>query len=171
MGQLVAIAFPTQDRAQQVMRELAELQGEELIDLEDAVYVTKDERGRVRLHQGEKLAAWGGVSGALWGMLFGVLFFVPLLGTAIGAGLGALTGAAADYGIDDDFMRRLAGEMKPGSSAVFVLLRRAEPDRVLPRLARFGGTVLHTSLAADAEERLRHALSADGPAQPAARAA
>jgi uncharacterized membrane protein len=49
---------------------------------------------------------------------------------------------------------------KPGSSALFVLVRRAMPDKVLPELSPFGGTVLRTFLSNEQEERLRQALQA-----------
>jgi hypothetical protein len=39
-----------------------------------------------------------------------------------------------------------------------VLVRRATPDRVLPELRPFGGTVLRTSLSTEQEARLRQAL-------------
>jgi uncharacterized membrane protein len=37
-------------------------------------------------------------------------------------------------------------------------VRRATPDKVVPELQPFGGTVLRTSLSTDQEERLRQAL-------------
>jgi uncharacterized membrane protein len=55
-------------------------------------------------------------------------------------------------------MRSLGATIAPGSSALFVLVRRATPDKVLPELRPFGGKVLQTSLSHEQEERLRHAL-------------
>jgi uncharacterized membrane protein len=78
----------------------------------------------------------------------------------VGAGAGALSGALVDYGIDDAFIRSLGATIAPGSSALFVLVRRATPDKVLPELSPFGGTVLRTSLSNEQEERLRQALQA-----------
>jgi uncharacterized membrane protein len=73
---------------------------------------------------------------------------------------GTLSGALADVGIDDAFMRELASTLKPGSSALFVLVRRATPDRVLDELKGFGGKVLRTSLYKEDEARLQAALDA-----------
>jgi uncharacterized membrane protein len=50
-------------------------------------------------------------------------------------------------------------QLKNGSSAVFVLVRKATPDKVLAEVGKYGGTVLRTSLSADAERRLQDALS------------
>jgi uncharacterized membrane protein len=107
-------------------------------------------------------AASGGLSGAMWGTLIGLLFLNPLAGlltgAAVGAGAGALSGSLVDYGIDGAFIRSLGATIEPGSSALFVLVRRATPDKVLPELSQFKGTVLRTSLLNEQEECLRQAL-------------
>jgi uncharacterized membrane protein len=63
----------------------------------------------------------------------------------------------------DSFIKDLAAKLQPGSSALFVLVRKATPDKVLPEVSKYGGTVLHTSLSNDAEARLQAALSAGRP--------
>ncbi len=60
-----------------------------------------------------------------------------------------------DYGIDDAFIRSLGAMIEPGSSALFVFVRRATPDKGLPELSQFQGTVLRTSLSNEQEARLR----------------
>ena len=104
------------------------------------------------------LTATGTVSGALWGTLIGLLFFNPFLGTALGAATGALTGRLSDYGIDDDFIKSLAAEIQPSSSAIFALVRRATVDKVEPEVAKFGGKLLHTSLSKEAEGKFQAML-------------
>ena len=158
MSNLVAVAFPDRATAEEVMATLGRLQTEHAIELEDAVIVTRDDKGKVKLHQSNKLAAGGAVGGALWGGLIGLIFFVPLLGMAVGAATGAATGALADVGVDDNFMKDLGTKLQPGGAAVIVLVHRSTPDKVLPEIAPFGGEVIHTSLDNDAEERLRHVL-------------
>ena len=88
------------------------------------------------------------------------MFLNPLLGLAVGATAGAVSGALADLGINDNFMKELAGTLKPGSSVLFVLVRKATPDRVLDELKGSGGKVLKTSLSHDDEAKLQAALSA-----------
>jgi uncharacterized membrane protein len=126
--------------------------------MEDVVVVTKDDKGKVKLHQAVNLTAAGAVGGAFWGMLIGLIFLNPLLGAAIGAGAGALSGKLRDVGISDNFMKELAETFKPGSSALFVLFRKVTPDKVLDQLKGFQGKVLKTSLSADKEEELRKVL-------------
>jgi uncharacterized membrane protein len=159
VSNLVVVAYPEEKRAVEVMDALRRLQKEYLVDIEDAVYVTRDREGKLALHQSTNTAAAGAAGGALWGMLFGLLFFVPLAGLAIGAGTGFLIGKLADYGIDDKFVRQVSDNLKPGTSAIFVVVRRATPDKVIPEISKYGGTVLHTSLSKEAEDRLNAALA------------
>src|SRR5262249_31098023 len=121
----------------------------------------KDPAGKVKLHQAINLTAAGAVRGGFWGSLIGLIFLNPLLGLAVGAGAGAVSGALSDLGIDDNFMKDLAATMKPGSSALFVLVRKATPDKVLEELQGTGGTVLRTSLSHEDEAKLQAALSAE----------
>ena len=158
MSELVAIGFDNEHRAFEMRAELAKLQKEYLIDMEDVVVVTKDDKGKVKLHQAVNLTAAGAVGGAFWGMLIGLIFLNPLLGAAIGAGAGALSGKLRDIGISDNFMKELAETFKPGSSALFVLVRKVTPDKVLDQLKGFQGKILKTSLTADKEEELRKVL-------------
>lgn len=159
MSNLVVVAYPDEFRAAEVLATLRRMNSEYLIDLEDACYVTKDARGKLKLHQNTSLAGAGAAWGGMWGMLIGLLFFVPFLGLAIGAGIGALSGKLVDYGIDDNFARQLASTMQPNSSAIFVLTRKVTADKVVPELAKFGGTILQTSLPKETEEKLQAALN------------
>jgi uncharacterized membrane protein len=167
MSELVVVGFDGPAEADRVLGELLRLKKEYLIDLEDAVVAIRHADGKVQLKQSINLlaagAASGGVSGAFWGTLLGLLFLNPLgglvLGGAFGAGAGAITGAMVDYGIDDNFIRSIAETLKPDSSALFVLVRKAQPEKVMAELSQFHGHVLRTSLSPEQEERLRVALS------------
>jgi uncharacterized membrane protein len=158
MSNLVVIGFDDETTAFELRAKLAKLQKEYLIEMEDVVVVTKDEKGKVKLHQAVNLTAAGAVGGGFWGMLIGLIFLNPLLGAAVGAGAGAISGKLSDIGVDDKFMKELAETVKPGSSALFVLVRKATPDKVLEQLKGFKGKVLKTSLSADREEELRKVL-------------
>jgi uncharacterized membrane protein len=89
-----------------------------------------------------------------------MIFLNPLLGAAVGAGAGAMSGALTDVGVNDDFMKDLAEHFKPESSALFVLVRKATPDKVLEALKGMGGKILQTSLSHQDEEKLQSALDA-----------
>ena len=158
MSNLVVIGFDDETTAFEMRAELAKMQKEYLIEMEDVVVVTKDEDDKVKLHQAVNLTASGAVGGTFWGMLIGFLFLNPLAGAAVGAGAGALSGKLADIGINDQFMKDLGETFKPNTSALFVLVRKATPDKVLEGLKQFKGTVIQTSLTKDKEEELQKVL-------------
>ena len=157
MSNLIVIGFSSEADAFEMRATLAKMQAQYLIEMEDAVVVTRDAKDKVQLHQAVNLTAAGAVSGAFWGTLIGLLFLNPLLGAAVGAGSGALSGKLADIGINDQFMKDLGATLTAGSSALFVLVRRSTPDKVLEGLKPFAGKgrVLQTSLTKDEEEDLR----------------
>ena len=78
----------------------------------------------------------------------------------MGAGAGAVSGALTDVGINDNFMKDLARGLTPGSSALFVLVRKVTPDKVLEEIRGTGGKILKTSLTHEDEAKLQAALSA-----------
>ena len=158
MSDLVVIGFDNEHTAFDMRAELVKLQKEYLIDMEDVVVVTKDDKGKFKLHQAVNLTAAGAVGGSFWGMLIGMIFLNPLVGAAVGAGAGALSGKLSDIGISDKFIKELGETITPGSSALFVLVRKATPDKVLEALKGFKGKILKTSLTADKEEALREVL-------------
>ena len=161
MSDLIAIAFDSKDKAQQALQRAVEMQKSHLLDLGDAVIVTKDENGKVNLQQSINLVAAGAASGGMWGTLIGLLFLNPLLGLAAGAASGALGGYLTDIGIDDNFMKEMGQKLTPCTSALFVLVRKSTPDRVLPELRALGGTVFTTSLSEADERKLREALEGE----------
>lgn len=160
MSDLVAIVFGDEATAFEVRTELVKMQKEYLIEMEDAVVVTKDAEGKTKLHQAVNLTAAGAVGGGFWGMLIGLLFLNPLIGAAAGAAGGAIAGRLTDIGISDKMMKELAESFKPGSAALFVLIKKVTADKVLERLKHFAGkgTVFKTSLNKDDETALRQAL-------------
>lgn len=166
MSDLVVASFKGEEVADQVLNKLQQMQKEHLIDLEDACVVVRDKKGKIHLKQAVDLVRLGALGGATWGVLFGalvgLLMLNPLVGLAtgavVGASAGALSGALSDYGIDDDFMSSMSEAIEAGSSALFVLIRRVNFDKVLPELKPFGAKILKTSLTNEQEERLKKAL-------------
>ena len=164
MSDLIAVAYPDRETADEVRKELFALSKEHVIALDDAVVITRDEKGKVKLHQTLNPAGAGAAGGALWGGLIGLIFLAPLLGAAIGAAAGGAAGAVTDLGVDDNFMKELGAKLPEQGAALIVLVRESTPDKVLPRISQHGGHVIQTSLSTEAEERLRHALGDDAAA-------
>jgi len=162
MSKLVAVLFDDETTAFEMRAALLKMQTQYLIEMEDSVVVTKTQKGTIKLDQAVNLTASGAVGGGFWGLLIGFLFLNPFLGAAIGAAAGAVSAQFQDIGIDDQMMRDLAQSFKPGSSALFVLIRRATTEKVLDGLKQFAGKakVFQTSLNKDDEAALRDALKA-----------
>jgi uncharacterized membrane protein len=159
MSDLIAVAYPDRETAERVRQTLGQLAVEHVIELDDAVVVTRDQKGKVKLHQAVRPAATGAVSGALWGGLIGLVFLAPLFGMAIGAAAGGASGALADFGVSDHFMNELGQKLVPGSAALIVLIHEVTPDKVLPRIEQYGGEVIQSSLDDESENRLQEALA------------
>tara|TARA_R110002096_G_C14626170_1_gene724470 strand:- start:76 stop:555 length:480 start_codon:yes stop_codon:yes gene_type:complete len=155
------MTFPSKHGAADALHRLHKLESEYLIDLDDAVIVTRREDGKIRLKQSVNLVSSGAWSGAFWGGLIGMMFTGPLgflVVGGIGAGFGALGGSISDYGVDDDFVKLLSENMKPCCSGLFILIRSMTEDKVLEQLHGLGGEIVTTSLSHDAEDRLREAI-------------
>jgi uncharacterized membrane protein len=170
MSDLVFIAFPSEQKAEEVRDKVLAMQKEYLIELSDAVVAVKDENGRVKLNQLINTTATGAISGAFWGTLIGLIFLNPLLGMGIGAASGAIGGKLTDVGINDEFMKETAGALQPGTAGLFLLIRKMTTDKVLADLKGVGGTVMRTSFDETKEAALREALAghAASKAAPAA---
>jgi uncharacterized membrane protein len=163
MSNLVVVVFNDEVTAFEMRTALMKMQKEYLIALEDAVVVTRDKNGTTKLDQAVNLTAAGAIGGGFWGLLIGLIFLNPLLGAAVGAGAGALSGRFTDIGINDQTMKDIGQSMQPGSSGLFLLIRKATIDKVLDGLKEFAGKgkVFKTSLNKDDEDALRRALEAN----------
>ena len=160
MSDLVVIAYDDLATAREVVGQLVSLKKRDL-DFDDCVIVERRDDGSVKLHQ-PAFPAFGAAAGAVTGGLIGLIFFMPLLGAAVGAATGGATGALLDTddGINDDFMRRIGDELQPGKAAVFMLVREAIPENVLPTISG-RGVLLQTSLSSEEEAALRAALRSE----------
>jgi uncharacterized membrane protein len=167
MSDLVVIGFENPQKAEEVLWRFRALRSQNLLDLDDAVVVVRDEKGEINLKQSINLthydASAGLLSGGLLGAMVGLVFLNPaagfLIGGMIGAGAGALSGSLSDYGIPDDFIRSLAETIPVNSSALFILARKVQPEKILAELSDVKGKVLRTTLSPDKEKRLREALA------------
>ena len=79
---------------------------------------------------------------------------------AIGAGMGALAGSLTDVGIDDKFIRRMRDEIKPGTSALFVLSSDAVVDKVKEAFDGQQMILTETNLSHEEEDKLREVFAA-----------
>jgi len=158
MSYLVVITFDDPDEAGKVRQTLSSVEHAGKLSLDDSAIVVKDDQGKVHLkNEVERGVKVGAVGGSMLGLLIASVFF-PLAGLVIGAIGGALVGKLANTGISQDFVKQVSEEMKPGSSAIFFIVRGDDPDMAVAALREYKGKVLQTTLPEEAEQTLRREL-------------
>jgi uncharacterized membrane protein len=165
MATLVAIGYPDEGTAEQARQTVQGLEAELIIQADQVAAISRDPAGKYHVTTSHGGASTGGgaVWGGFWGMLFGLLFFIPFAGLAIGAGMGALFGHLGEKGIDKQFQEQVREHLQPGTSALFMIIEKATPDKAVAALSQYGGTVIKTSLSDDDTAKLNEALA---PAHP-----
>jgi uncharacterized membrane protein len=174
MAQLIVVGFKKdQYRASEVLNQLQAMDDDWVVDLHDAVAVYRDYNGKLRVDQSYQMttgegAGWGGFWGSLIGLTLAASSAVAAgtlaAGAAAGGALGATAGALDaswwkdEFGIPEDFVQQVGETVQPGDSAIFALLRSANPDVVANQFRGYGGTILSTTLSRDQQEKVEHVL-------------
>ena len=158
MADLIAIGYPDETTADAAAAEAQRLAKDLIIEPDAIAAIVRDKEGKYHVHTSHHAVGGGATWGMFWGLLFGMLFFVPVLGVAVGAGLGALMGKITKTGIDRAFQDQVRDMIKPGTSALFVMLEKVTPDKAVEAMSKYGGTVLKTSLSKEDEKALQDAL-------------
>jgi len=160
MSDLVVLAFDTETGAGEMRNSLLKMEKEHLIGLQDAAVIVRNKEGKVKVNQEVNMVAAGAMGGDFWGLLIGFIFFVPIFGLVLGAATGAIAGKFANTGMDGNFIKEVGDSIKPGNSALFMLVRESTPDKVMDELKKFKNVkVLKTSLSKEQEEHLREAFA------------
>jgi uncharacterized membrane protein len=161
MATLVAIGYPDEVTAEAARKTVQGLEADLIIQADQVAAISRDTDGKyhVTTTHGGASAGGGAVWGGFWGFLFGLIFFIPFAGLAIGAGLGALFGHLGEKGIDKEFQEQVRDQVKPGTSALFLIIEQATPDKAIDALKGYGGTVIKTSLSDDDTQKLQEALT------------
>ena len=158
MADLIAIGYPNEATAEAAADEARRLARDLIIEPEAIAVIVRDDDGKYHVHTSHNPVGRGATWGMFWGLLFGLLFFVPVFGIAIGAGLGALMGKITKSGIDREFQDQVRGMLRPGTSALFLMVDKVTPDKAIDAMSKYGGTVLKTSLSKEGERELQEAL-------------
>ncbi|HTS06196.1 MAG TPA: DUF1269 domain-containing protein [Candidatus Eisenbacteria bacterium] len=181
MAELIVVGFKKDMyRASEVLNQLLALNDDWVVDLHDAVAVYRDYNGKLRVDQSYQMTTGDGAAlGGLWGLLIGATLAIPFTagasaaaaagamaagaigGTALGAGLGAADASSwkEEFGIPDEFVQRVGALIQPGDSAIYAILRTADPDIVADQFRGYGGTILRTTLSRDQQAQVEKVLS------------
>jgi uncharacterized membrane protein len=148
MNQLVVIAFDHFDDARAALRSLRGLEAGGRIRFEDTALIERDPDGTTET---------AAVVGALIGGFVGFVF--PVAGAVIGAAAGAAVGSALRTGVEPAFVDEVKETLRPGRSALFLVIKDSDLDASLGALRQFRGDVVQSTLSSEAEEALRSALA------------
>ncbi len=158
MPDLIAIGYDDTTTALAAMDEVEKLAKDLVIQPDAVAAIVRNDEGKYRTITNQHLVGAGATWGMFWGLLFGILFFVPVFGLAWGAGLGAIMGKISKSSIDKGFQDQVREQVKPGTSALFLIVEQMTTDKALAGLSQFGGTILKTSLSEEDEKELQEAL-------------
>ena len=164
MADLIAIGYPDEVTAEAAAEEARRLARDLIIEPDAIAVISRDQEGKFHVHTSHHPVGTGATWGMFWGLLFGMLFFIPFFGLAIGAGFGALMGKITKSGIDKAFQEQVRDMLKPGTSALFLMVEKVTPDKAIEAMSKYGGTVLKTSLSKEGEQELQEALHGTGAA-------
>jgi len=133
MATLVAIGYPDEATAEAARETVAGLEQDLIIQADQVAAIRRDQEGKYHITttHGGASSGGGAVWGGFWGFLFGLIFFVPFAGLAIGAGFGALFGHLGEKAIDKEFQNQVRDQVQPGTSALFMIIEKATPDKVI----------------------------------------
>jgi uncharacterized membrane protein len=157
MNQLIVIAFDHFEDARTAMAGLRSLEHQRQIAFEDTAIVERDPDGTA--HVKNEISGTTETATAIGALIGGLVTFVfPLAGIALGAALGALVGRSLDRGVSDAFVDEVKTTLRPGRSALFLVVKSSNADAVSAALRQYSGDVIQTTLDSEAEEGLRQAL-------------
>jgi uncharacterized membrane protein len=168
--QLVVIAFDDAMRAQEFLMAAARLMKDGKLALHDAVFIRRDEDGRSTVRETTDLTpVRGALGGAIWGVLIGTLLGGPigaLVGGAASAGGGALLGKLIDTGIKDVQVKQLRETVRPGTTALALLVSHVAFGVLQAEVERFADArIVRSELPEGALHVVRDALD-ETPAVP-----
>src|ERR1051325_5675080 len=142
MPELVAIGYPDETSALAAEKEAQRLADELIVQPDAIAAIVRHRDGKYQVTTNHHAVGSGATWGMFWGFFFGLLFFVPVLGMPMGAGLGALFGKLEQAGIDKAFQAEIRELVRPGTSALFLVLEKGAREATVRALSRYGGTIL-----------------------------
>ena len=159
-NQALVVSFPDENKAQEVLETLKQLNAAHDVALSSAAVIRRDPDGKINIHETRDFnAKQGAVAGALAGGLIGLLRGNALPGAAIGTAAGFGASKLVDLGLPDDFLKQIGEQLTPGSSALVAIVtfeNVADAMKVLDQYA--GAKILHHALTPDVAQQLSAAI-------------
>lgn len=161
---IVALAFDTPLRAHDALLSAMRLQEHDLLEVHDAVFVTRSEDGAVEITESaDPTPVAAAVPSSLFGALVGTLLAGPvglLIGGVLAGGGGALAAKLIDSGIPSRVLGELQELTRPGQTVLALMVSDIAGMAVIEELRRFqGARVVYAQVPAAALEMMREVLA------------
>ena len=157
--ELLAIVFPGETRAREVLAVVDRLHREGAVDLHNAAVIVRDAAGKIAVHESNDFTPReGAVGGAVLGGVIGLLRGRLLGDALLGAGAGYVAGKVLDLGFDDTFLNDIAATLTPNTSALVLAIEFDRLDEALRALDPYHGMIIRQSLPPDQAKKLAAAM-------------
>lgn len=147
--EFTVITFDNENTADEALKELRQLQKDEIVKVLNAAVIVKDKQGKISIKETENVdAKHGALFGAITGGLIGLVSGAPgvIVGAVAGAGTGGVAAQLIDLGFPKEYLRDLQDNLRPGTSALVTLVEPTWIDRMVKELADLGGRLFRYTL-------------------------
>ena len=156
---IIGVSFDSAIKAQEYLLAMSRLRQQGVLQLKDAVTVTKQDGGKVAVTETiDPTPGRAAISGGMWLGLLGLFVGGPvgwIAGIGIGAGAGAVAAKVVDLGIPDEWVDWFKDAVEPGTSTVVVLAEHVHVHALAEEARRFrGAELLYTSMSPSAMDQL-----------------
>ena len=145
-------------KADNMLENVQMWQDQGLYELADAVIATCNPSGDVNIKQTQSVTGKYSLRGSGIGLLAGVLLGGPIGGLVGGAAVGAIAGKMKDIGIDDKFIKEVTKGLRPNTSALFLMGKALDQEKMMEEIRPFKATIASTTLPAEREKELQALL-------------
>jgi uncharacterized membrane protein/sporulation protein YlmC with PRC-barrel domain len=123
--ELVAFVYDSPKKTEETLQFIKELDQRGTVQIVNLATMSKDKDGKVTYKDTKDLdlkhgRLFGAIAGGLIGIVGGPVGMV--VGAAAGAAAGGVTSRLTDFGFSDDLLKLFNDKMKPGNSAILVML-------------------------------------------------
>lgn len=156
---IIGVSFDSPLKAKEYLLAMTRLREDGVLELKDAVTVTKQDDGKVTVTETiDPTPGSAALSGGVWLGLLGLFVGGPvgwLAGIGIGAGAGAVAAKVIDLGIPDEWVDWFKEVVEPGISAVVILADHVQVHALADEARRFrGAELLYTTMSSTAIDQL-----------------
>lgn len=168
---MLAAKYPNEEHAKTILDMLESMHHALTIDLGDAVMITRQPDGKIKVHETTDVTARKGAKrGLIAGGALGAIFPPALIATAlVGGGIGAIWGKIKDSGVKNDDIKKLADSLTGEQAALVVLVSQQSAQATQRALGSYDGDVITKMYSEEDMVKAFEQASSDQPFQePAA---